>query len=51
MNTSSALPNSNLMETNNAKQRQIRRLEEEEKIESFCCGDADLDDFIVNEAP
>ena len=39
------------METNNAKQRQIRRLEEEEKIESFCCGDADLDDFIVNEAP
>ena len=38
------------METSNAKQRQIRRLEEEEKIESFCCGDADLDDFIVNEA-
>lgn len=39
------------METYNAKHRQIRRLEEEEKIESFCCGDADLDDFIVNEAP
>jgi len=40
------------METNNAtQQQQIRRLEEEEKIESFCCGDADLDDFIVNEAP
>ena len=39
------------METNNATQQQIRRLEEEEKIESFCCGDADLDDFIVNEAP
>ena len=31
--------------------RQVRRLEEEEKIESFSCGDADLDDFIVNEAP
>ena len=39
------------METNNATQQQIRRLEEEEKIESFCCDDADLDDFIVNEAP
>ena len=39
------------MKTNNATQQQIRRLEEEEKIESFCCGDADLDDSIVNEAP
>ena len=39
------------MNTDNAQKRQIRRLEEEEKIESFCCGDADLDDFIVNEAP
>lgn len=38
------------METNHAIHRQIRRLEEKEKIESFCCGDADLDDFIVNEA-
>ena len=42
MNTSSALQSS---------KRQVRRLEEEEKIESFSCGDADLDDFIVNEAP
>ena len=31
--------------------RQVRRLEEDEIIESFSCGDADLDDFIVNEAP
>ena len=35
----------------NAPKRQIRRLEEDEKIKSFSCGDADLDDFILNEAP
>lgn len=29
---------------------QIRRLEEGEKIESFNCGDSDLDDFIINDA-
>ena len=28
----------------------IRRLQQGEKIESFDCGDADLDDFILNEA-
>lgn len=31
-------------------QRQVRRLEEDERIEAFSCGDADLDDFITNEA-
>lgn len=35
----------------NVPNRQVRRLEEDERIESFSCGDADLDDFIVNEAP
>lgn len=30
---------------------QIRRLDLGEKIESFDCGDADLNDFIINEAP
>ena len=39
------------MEQAEMMQRQVRRLEEDERIESFCCGDADLDDFIVNEAP
>lgn len=29
---------------------QIRRLQQEEKIKSFDCGDADLNDFIINEA-
>ena len=29
---------------------QIRRLQQGEKIESFDCGDADLNDFIINEA-
>ena len=28
----------------------IRRLQQGEKIESFDCGDADLNDFIINEA-
>lgn len=32
-------------------QLQITRLEEAEKIESFDCGDADLNDFILREAP
>lgn len=31
-------------------QLRISRLEEEEKIESFDCGDADLNDFILREA-
>ena len=35
------------METNNATQQQIRRLEEEEKIESFCCDDADLETLLL----
>ena len=39
------------MGTSNTIQRQIYRLEEDEKIESFCCGDTDLDDFIIDEAP
>lgn len=30
--------------------QQVRRLKEGEKIKSFCCGDIDLDDFIVNDA-
>lgn len=34
----------------NNKQIQIRRLKEGEKIESFSCGDPDLNDFIVNDA-
>ena len=29
----------------------VRRLKEGEKIESFDCGDADLNDFILNTAP
>ena len=29
----------------------IRRLEEGDNIESFNCGDTDLNDFILNEAP
>ena len=29
----------------------IRRLCEDETISSFYCGDSDLDDFILNEAP
>ena len=29
----------------------IRRLEEGDNIESFNCGDADLNDFILHEAP
>lgn len=29
---------------------QIRRLQQGERIESFDCGDADLNDFIINEA-
>lgn len=28
----------------------IRRLQKEEKVESFNCGDADLNDFILNES-
>ena len=28
----------------------VRRLAEDEAINSFCCGDSDLDDFIINEA-
>lgn len=28
----------------------VRRLTEDEAINSFCCGDADLDDFIINES-
>lgn len=28
----------------------IRRLEKQEKVESFNCGDADLNDFIMNES-
>ena len=28
----------------------IRRLQQGEKIESFDCGDADLNDFIINES-
>ena len=27
---------------------EIRRLQEGEKVESFDCGDADLNDFILN---
>lgn len=27
----------------------VRRLDEHERIESFDCGDADLNDFIMNE--
>ena len=27
----------------------IRRLQQGERIESFDCGDADLNDFIINE--
>lgn len=38
------------MKENKTGQRQVRRLDEGEKIDSFSCGDADLDDFIVNEA-
>ena len=29
---------------------QIRKLESDERIESFDCGDADLIDFILNES-
>ena len=29
---------------------QIRKLESDERIESFDCGDADLNDFILNES-
>lgn len=29
---------------------QIRKLESDEKVESFDCGDADLNDFILNES-
>lgn len=32
-------------------QLRISRLEEDEKVESFDCGDADLNDFILREAP
>ena len=28
----------------------IRRLQQNEKINAFDCGDADLNDFIINEA-
>lgn len=28
----------------------VRRLDEHERIESFDCGDADLNDFIMNES-
>lgn len=34
----------------NKKQVQVRRLREGEKIESFSCGDHDLNDFILNDA-
>ena len=30
---------------------QIRKLESDERIESFDCGDTDLNDFILHEAP
>lgn len=30
---------------------EIRKLKKKEKIESFDCGDADLNDFILNESP
>jgi len=39
------------MEQPTERQRQVRRLDEDERIETFDCGDADLDDFIINEAP
>lgn len=28
----------------------ILRLEEDEKVEAFDCGDEDLNDFVINEA-
>lgn len=39
------------MEQPAERQRQVRRLDEDERIETFDCGDDDLDDFIINEAP
>lgn len=30
---------------------EVRKLGKNEKIESFDCGDADLNDFIITEAP
>lgn len=37
-------------ETTNAIPFKIRRLEDSEKVSSFDCGDADLNDFILNES-
>lgn len=36
---------------NKLPQYHIRRLSKEEIVESFDCGDADLNDFILNESP
>ena len=30
---------------------EVRKLEKNERVESFDCGDADLNDFIITEAP
>lgn len=39
------------MESERTPDRVLRKLEEKETIKSFNCGDADLNDFLFNEAP
>ncbi|WP_304252424.1 GNAT family N-acetyltransferase [Parabacteroides gordonii] len=39
------------MDNERSPKRVLRRLGEEETIKSFNCGDADLNDFLFNEAP
>lgn len=39
------------MDSERTPQRVLRKLREKEAIKSFNCGDADLNDFLFNEAP
>lgn len=39
------------MENNATSGKVLRKLKEQETIKSFNCGDADLNDFLFNEAP
>lgn len=39
------------MDEERTPERVLRKLEEKEAIKSFNCGDADLNDFLFNEAP
>ncbi len=51
MSTLKVLQNSIVMDNEATSGKVLRKLKEKETIKSFNCGDADLNDFLFNEAP